>query len=569
MLLVNCLPFIVQPVKDNETMQVSTSIPVLEAFKLVYDVRNNDKSPHNFCSDAYKYLMHMYELTVGGVGFMALLLHDYPAAVSESSLRRILGDWYESSVPIRDDLKKRGFIKEYRSERDNSFSVSDEAYEAFRNNKTLGMSFFPDCIQKLADCSLEDVYSPRWLDKFRYSLEKPGNEQLYKACKTLQIFSLEKKLQSAFWALARFFLRHFADPFNLNDRMRTNSRGTIEFNSDAEFEDTLEDLGNLVQFGLADVITHEDDSCTNTDYVLSVHAAGIMFHGHDEVIKYNELAKYATIVKCKDIKKKELFFSNDAQEQIDHLRFMLSQEGFQRALGILKAQNRAPSIVSLLWGPPGTGKTETVLQLALESGRDVIKLDASKVTCRGWGASEKSYRALFRAYGYVAAIAKTIPILLLNEADAVLSKRLMVEHSIDKSENAVTNILLEEMESLTGILLATTNLVDHLDEAFDRRFLFKTELINPDAEARARIWKSCIPQLKDTEASYLANKYEMSGAQIDNVATKRILAELYFCGERGVEYIEGICEKELSSQKGSRSGRSRIGFSSTLNTYPS
>ena len=240
---------------------------------------------------------------------------------------------------------------------------------------------------------------------------------------------------------------------------------------------------------------------------------------------------------------------------------MISQKGFERAKHILERKKRASSIQSLLWGPPGTGKTETVKQLALESGRDIILFDMAKVTGSLWGATEKYYRALFRAYNYIAVISNNVPILLLNEADDILSKRLtVVERSIDKSENTIANILLQEIENLNGILIATTNLIDNLDPAFDRRFLFKTQLIKPDASARRKIWRSSIPELTESEAKELADKFEMSGAQINNVVTKRDLAELYFEGDRGFAFISKLCESELSTENGSKSSRSHIGF---------
>ena len=52
----------------------------------------------------------------------------------------------------------------------------------------------------------------------------------------------------------------------------------------------------------------------------------------------------------------------------------------------------------------------------------------------------------------------------------------------------------------------------------------------------------------------------MSGAQINNVVTKRDLAELYFEGDRGMDYIISLCEKEISTENGSKAFRPRIGY---------
>ena len=69
-------------------------------------------------------------------------------------------------------------------------------------------------------------------------------------------------------------------------------------------------------------------------------------------------------------------------------------------------------------------------------------------------------------------LCKVKPILLFNEADAVFSKRKDVNNgNVAQTENAIQNIILEEMENLDGILIATTNLADNLDGAFERRFV--------------------------------------------------------------------------------------------------
>jgi SpoVK/Ycf46/Vps4 family AAA+-type ATPase len=65
--------------------------------------------------------------------------------------------------------------------------------------------------------------------------------------------------------------------------------------------------------------------------------------------------------------------------------------------------------------------------------------------------------------------------------------------NVDQTENAIQNIILEEMENLDGILIATTNLTENLDKAFERRFLFKIRFDKPTLEAKTNIWKDKIP----------------------------------------------------------------------------
>ena len=79
------------------------------------------------------------------------------------------------------------------------------------------------------------------------------------------------------------------------------------------------------------------------------------------------------------------------------------------------------------------------------------------------------------------------------------------------------------MENLNGILIATTNLASNLDGAFERRFLYKVKFENPDATVRSSIWKEMIPELDDKDADTLANAFELSGGQIENVARKNAI----------------------------------------------
>ena len=113
-------------------------------------------------------------------------------------------------------------------------------------------------------------------------------------------------------------------------------------------------------------------------------------------------------------------------------------------------------------------------------------------------------------------------ILLFKEADAILSARfnLSNSHSTDKTENAIQNILLQEMENLDGIMIATTNLADNFDKAFERRFIYKVRFEQPSVKAKVNIWESQLDELGDTEAVWLARNYNFSGGQIENVARK-------------------------------------------------
>lgn len=205
--------------------------------------------------------------------------------------------------------------------------------------------------------------------------------------------------------------------------------------------------------------------------------------------------------------------------QIGELKGLLSEENFKNIKSRMKAQKMRCGFACIFYGAPGTGKTETALQLARMTGRNIMQVNISEIKSCWVGESEKNVKAIFDRYRETAKSAKLAPILLFNEADAIISKRKEgAERAVDKMENSIQNIILQEMETLDGIMIATTNLEQNMDKAFERRFLYKVKFNRPSASARANIWRSMIPALSDSDSLTLAEKYDFSGGQIENIA---------------------------------------------------
>ena len=221
---------------------------------------------------------------------------------------------------------------------------------------------------------------------------------------------------------------------------------------------------------------------------------------------------------------KELFYPNDIKKQIDELNSFLDEEQFQQIQRRMKENGFRTGFACIFYGAPGTGKTETVYQLARTTGRSIMVVDVPQIKSKWVGDSEKNVKALFDRYRKLVNRSKLAPILLFNEADAIFGVRKNgAENAVDKMENTIQNIILQEMETLHGIMIATTNLVGNLDSAFERRFLYKVKFEKPDAAVRRRIWQEMIPDLTDTEASTLAKAFDLSGGQIENVARKNTI----------------------------------------------
>ena len=142
----------------------------------------------------------------------------------------------------------------------------------------------------------------------------------------------------------------------------------------------------------------------------------------------------------------------------------------QKFLSILKdgadALPDRPGFNILLWGPPGTGKSEFVNYLGQKLGRTVVVKMGSDVLSRYVGDTEKSIREAFDEAEEENAI------LFLDELDGVMQNRAGASAGWEVSQ---VNEILHQMEHFKGIMIGATNFRDNLDPAVLRRFTYKLE----------------------------------------------------------------------------------------------
>ena len=265
----------------------------------------------------------------------------------------------------------------------------------------------------------------------------------------------------------------------------------------------------------------------------------------DKIAIFKQKKKSNTI-KPESIGSKTLFYSEREETQIATVRDMMMETTYVELIDRLKRKNLPLNLNILLFGAPGTGKTETVLQLAKASGREIMKVEISQTKSMWFGESEKNIKKIFKDYEELCKACDLTPILFFNEADAILSNRKSGSNSnTAQTENAIQNILLEELENFKGIFLATTNLADNLDKAFDRRFLFKIKFERPELKARTAIWMDKISYLSKEDATYLADNFDLTGGQIDNIVRKCEIKSVIEGIEADFDMLKSYCIEEL------------------------
>jgi SpoVK/Ycf46/Vps4 family AAA+-type ATPase len=175
-------------------------------------------------------------------------------------------------------------------------------------------------------------------------------------------------------------------------------------------------------------------------------------------------------------------------------------------------------------GPPGTGKTICAEAIAHSLGRELLVVRYAELESMWMGETPKNVAAIFRTAREEQAV------LLFDEADAVAARRsTSVDSGSQRESNSVVNVLLQELERYSGVVIFATNLAANFDPAFERRIRTHVLFEMPGEAERAKIWQVQLHPLRtplaaDVDFNALAHRYPVSGGDIQNAVLKAALA---------------------------------------------
>ena len=227
-------------------------------------------------------------------------------------------------------------------------------------------------------------------------------------------------------------------------------------------------------------------------------------------------------------------------------RILSAVRNFQRERGAMPRQADRPRMNLLLWGPPGTGKSEYVKYLGSVLGTKVTVKMGSDLLDKYVGGTEERIAEAFAE----AEAEKSI--LFLDEIDGLLRSRSQADHSWEVTQ---VNELLHQMENFNGVMVGATNFFDGLDQAVLRRFTFKIEFGYLDDTGKRIFFE----RMFDTKLS------AAEGERLDAVAClapgdfRTVRQSLYYLGGE-VDNAMRIGELEKESRVKTDARRSRIGF---------
>lgn len=193
------------------------------------------------------------------------------------------------------------------------------------------------------------------------------------------------------------------------------------------------------------------------------------------------------------------------------LRGLHTSEDLERIISAAKAfsvqrEHNGPQAVSfLLYGLPGTGKSEFVHYLGNQLAKDVVLKRASDIQDAYVGQTEKNIARAFRE----AEEDKSI--LFFDEADSFFYPRKNAAHSWEKS---FTNEILAQLDSFSGIVIFATNDKEGLDHAALRRFKYKVEFKPLTPEGNLHMYETLLaPLVRRSVAMTAAERCLLKGIE--------------------------------------------------------
>jgi SpoVK/Ycf46/Vps4 family AAA+-type ATPase len=190
-------------------------------------------------------------------------------------------------------------------------------------------------------------------------------------------------------------------------------------------------------------------------------------------------------------------------------------------------RERHPTSLALAFnfaGAPGTGKTICAEAIAHALGRRLLIVRYAELESMWMGETAKNVVAAFRL------ARKENAVLLFDEADAIASRRSSsLDHGFIRETNAVTNVLLQELERFNGVVIFATNLAANFDPALERRIRTHILFEMPGVEEREQIWRMQVhprltPLADDVDFRALAEAFEACGGDIRNAVLKAAMA---------------------------------------------
>jgi len=217
----------------------------------------------------------------------------------------------------------------------------------------------------------------------------------------------------------------------------------------------------------------------------------------------------------------QLVFMEHPEETFDESRYWVTDQARRIAAQVHAMRVSAPRLralglparnTTMLYGNPGTGKTEMARWIAYQEGLPLMYVNMSSTVDSLMGRTAKNISRVFQHAHRGSCV------LMIDELDCVANTRASAVRAADGELNRTTVTFMQEIDRLPPgvVLLAATNRVDMLDPALMRRFA-QVECVErlPLQATRTMIadWARGIES--HTSAAVTFSEQELDGLMVD------------------------------------------------------
>ena len=256
-----------------------------------------------------------------------------------------------------------------------------------------------------------------------------------------------------------------------------------------------------------------------------------------------------------EIRLSDLILAEETRERLDQFIGSCRATGLHAPWESRSGSSRAGGSRSAVFlGPTGVGKRSAAEGVAAALGLPLRRFSAGQFIAGHMGDSADRIEELFSGEG------SSGPVLLLDNGDALLSRRTEISSSTERYD---ITTLLTALDRYQGIVIVTTNSLEDIDPAIQRRLEWKIPFPELSAEDRARMWRRLLPveltQDSDVDPELLARQWTLSAAEIARAVRRAAeQAALRTEGKRRVSMADLVQWAERVGEEGG--ARSRLGF---------
>ncbi len=315
--------------------------------------------------------------------------------------------------------------------------------------------------------------------------------------------------------------------FRLSDKEKDFLGFMLRYDCDAYLKDiahelhvrcrdlTIEELALISGISLNDIY----ELCAKNAYLLNLGMLEFEYDGSIETTKFAKFFYMHKFNTLDDIKKHILGIPLTPTLQWVDFSHIEQIEVVKKILAsTLKHQEKGINI--LLYGEPGTGKTEFAKTLAQSVSADIYSIGESANSVLEEDNDESRYKQLLRANILLKNDTNTC--LLVDEADDVLYDSQ--GHSFYNSDRNATKLKVNRMlEQNNKPTIWISNNIRIMDKAYLRRFTYTINFVKPDNKVVQKMWQKSLKEndlpCDEKTAEQFAKKYSLSPSFI-STATK-------------------------------------------------